>query len=90
MWLTVKEVSFHYRIKRSTLYFWVESGIVPHYKIGRLIRFKSEEFDAWIKGYRKEIRPVRKRSLKHTDAVISLDIDKTIRKAIEESKAVKI
>jgi hypothetical protein len=28
----------------------VVSGNIPHYRIGRLIRFKKEEIDTWMEG----------------------------------------
>ena len=50
--LTIIEVSTYLNIKTKNLYAIVESGDVPHYKIGRLIRFKKEEIDNWMEGNR--------------------------------------
>src|SRR6267143_1582245 len=35
-------------IKRSTLYAWAEQGMIPHVKLGRLLRFDPDEIDALI------------------------------------------
>lgn len=90
MWLTVKEASSHYRIKRSTLYLWVESGSIPHYKVGRLIRFKSEEIDEWMEGFRKESKSLETKPKRRKRTTSNLDINNTIRKAIEEAREIKI
>lgn len=55
-WLTVKEASSHYRIKRSTLYLWVGQCIIPHYKVGRLVRFKPEEVGKWLEEHKHNPR----------------------------------
>jgi len=51
--LTIRQLADYLNIKRSTLYAWVEQGIIPHYKMNRLIRFKKEEIDAWLERMEK-------------------------------------
>lgn len=50
--LTVRELSDYLNLKRSTLYSLAESGQIPHYRIGRLLRFRKEEIDSWLEGQR--------------------------------------
>ena len=46
--LTVSDLAQYLRIKPATIYAMVESRKIPHYKIGRLIRFKKDEIDQWL------------------------------------------
>ena len=45
--LTPEEVCERYSIKRSTLYQWTSRDLIPHLKIGGLIRFKEEALEKW-------------------------------------------
>ncbi len=54
MWLTAKEVIEHYKVKKSTLYFWVSIKFIPCYRIGSITRFKKEELDEWFEKYKVE------------------------------------
>ena len=46
--LNIHEISEYLGIKPSTIYAMVEAKKIPHYKIGRLIRFKKSEIDFWM------------------------------------------
>ena len=48
-YISVKELAEYISIKPSTIYAWVHEGYIPHYKIGRLVRFNMEEIERWIK-----------------------------------------
>jgi len=48
--LTIQGVSQYLGIKPKTLYARVKE--IPHYKVGRLIRFKREDVDAWMEKHR--------------------------------------
>jgi hypothetical protein len=66
----------------------VEAGDIPHYRIGRLIRFKKEDINLWIEGQRVEaVSPDREaqRILKSLDKP-NMDIDKIVKKTIAEVK----
>jgi excisionase family DNA binding protein len=52
MWLTIKELSAYLKIKDKTLYYLVERGSIPHYRVGKLVRFKQSEIDAWMETKR--------------------------------------
>jgi excisionase family DNA binding protein len=46
--LSVRDLSTYINVKDKTIYYLVNNGLIPHYRLGRLIRFKQEEIDAWI------------------------------------------
>ncbi|MGD0624825.1 MAG: helix-turn-helix domain-containing protein [Thermodesulfobacteriota bacterium] len=52
--LNLDEISQYLNIKKSTVYSWAESGVIPCFKIGRLLRFKLDEVDHWIEDHRRE------------------------------------
>lgn len=52
--LTVKDVSEIINAKPSTIYAWAESGTLPSYKIGGLLRFSEDDIIASIKNCKKD------------------------------------
>ncbi len=86
--LDIHELSEFLSIKRSTLYAMVESGDLPHYRIGRLIRFKRNDLDAWIETYRREGTEIEKKAKEILKGVRNpkIDVDKVAKKVIEEVK----
>ncbi|OPY66896.1 MAG: Helix-turn-helix domain protein [Syntrophorhabdaceae bacterium PtaU1.Bin034] len=44
----IRRVSQYLGIKRSTLYAMIERKEIPHYRIGRLARFRLAEIDEWL------------------------------------------
>ncbi|MGD0915810.1 MAG: helix-turn-helix domain-containing protein [Thermodesulfobacteriota bacterium] len=86
--LNIKELGEYLGIKTSTLYFYVENGSIPHYRVGRLIRFKRQDIDQWMEGNKKEVpRPEKeaKRILKKPGAT-DLDIERIVKKTIDEAR----
>jgi len=86
--LTIDELSEYLSIKRSTLYSMVESGELPHYRIGRLIRFERSEVDRWVESNRcgcvnadSEARIILKTANRG-----NLNIDNIVKKSIAEVK----
>ena len=86
--LTIQELSRYLGIKTSTLYAMVGERKIPHYKVGRLVRFKRSEIDFWMEANRKEcvdparvarkaLGPVRKPKI---------DVDRIVRKAIDGTR----
>lgn len=49
-YLKIEDISAYLNIKTKTLYAMVESGNIPHFRIGRLIRFKREDVDLWMEA----------------------------------------
>jgi excisionase family DNA binding protein len=51
---SIQGLSNYLDIKTSTLYAMVGEKKIPHYKVGRLIRFRKSEIDLWMERNRKE------------------------------------
>lgn len=49
-YLTINDLSTYLGIKPKTLYARIKE--IPHYKVGRLVRFKREDVDAWMERFR--------------------------------------
>jgi len=47
-WLSVDDVAAYLGIRRGTVYKWVERLGLPARKVGRLLKFKRSEIDAWV------------------------------------------
>jgi excisionase family DNA binding protein len=65
-YLSIKEASKYLGMKESTLYSMVEEKEIPHFRIGRRIRFKVADLDAWMVERRVE----------------SVDVDKEVHKIL--------
>jgi excisionase family DNA binding protein len=86
--LTIDELSEYLNLKRSNLYSIVESGVLPHYRIGRLIRFKKQDIDTWMEDHRRDENSVDKKArdiLKAINRPVT-DINSMVKKSIAEVK----
>jgi len=80
-YLTIQQVADYLSIKPSSLYSKVSE--IPHFRIGRLLRLKKAEIDAWIETQREDIPQVRRmRSGKRNIP----DVDKIVRRAIDAAR----
>ena len=53
--MTAKQVSELIEVRPSTVYHWVQDGLIPYVKLGKCIRFKKDELFRWIdKNFRRE------------------------------------
>ena len=87
--LNVKEVSVYLALRRSTVYSLVEEKKIPHYRIGRQIRFKVSEVDEWMAGQRQEVVEIRVEARKILGSIKKkggLDVDRIVKKTVEEAK----
>ena len=48
-WVDVEEVAAHLGVAKESVYRWVEGKGLPAHRVGRLLRFKLSEVDAWVK-----------------------------------------
>ncbi|GJM43208.1 MAG: hypothetical protein DHS20C21_00500 [Gemmatimonadota bacterium] len=46
--LTVPEVAELLRVRESSVYTWAETGVLPTYRVGRLLRFDRGQIQAWL------------------------------------------
>lgn len=50
--LAFQEVCALLQVKPSTLYAWCAKGIIPHLRVGRLLRFSQQDLETWLKQRR--------------------------------------
>jgi excisionase family DNA binding protein len=46
--MNVKTIATYLGLTRSTKYKWVESGFIPHKKLGKRLLFIKTEIDQWV------------------------------------------
>jgi len=88
-YLNIQDLSQLLRIKPSTLYSMVGKKTIPHYRVGRIVRFKRSEIDQWMEGNREEcVDPgeVAKKVLGPVLRRNPIDIDRVVRKAVEGTR----
>lgn len=49
-WVGVDDVAAHLGVGKDSVYRWVESRGLPARKVGRLLRFKLSQVDAWVEA----------------------------------------
>jgi excisionase family DNA binding protein len=86
--LNIKEVSEYLGIKKSSLYSRVEKKEIPHYRVGRLIRFKKSEIDPWMEKFKSEPLDLHAEASRIPKDVTkdSIDVDAIVNKNIEKAK----
>ncbi len=87
---TINEISGYLNLKPRTLYALVAEKRIPHFKIGRLVRFKKSEIDLWMEGNKKECIDISGAARKVLKPVRlpARDIKRVVKKAIDEIKGV--
>jgi len=85
---SIEQVCQYLNIKRSAVYSLVESGSIPFYRIGRLLRFKPDDVKSWMETRRSEEIDVSKRAKKILKIVTTprIDVDRLVKKSIAETK----
>ena len=53
--MSPEELSEYLGVAKGTLYSWTYSKQIPHYKIGRRVKFKPEEIDKWLEKKRQKV-----------------------------------
>ena len=54
--LDTTEAAGYLGIRKNTLYEWVVQEKVPHIKVGRLVKFRREDLDEWLKKRTRDER----------------------------------
>jgi excisionase family DNA binding protein len=86
-YLNIIEVTEYLGIKKSTLYFHVKNRTIPHYRIGRLIRFRKQAIDQWMEEQRQEVFDVKmktKKVVRSIKRVVDPNVDRIVKRAVEE------
>ncbi len=77
-YLTIQQLADYLSIKPSSLYSKISE--IPHYRIGRLLRFRRREVDAWIETKREIILQVKKMRCRRRNIP---DVNKIVRRTID-------
>lgn len=51
----IQDVSERLGVSTNTIYAWISQKRIPHYKVGRLVKFNTTEIDQWIAAKKVEI-----------------------------------
>jgi len=81
--VTIKEVAAFLQVKPSTLYSWVNSGSIPHFRLNGVIRFDLDELKRWVLTSRTTEPNPRPAHRKQSS---SGSIDDIVRKTIDSVK----
>jgi excisionase family DNA binding protein len=65
-YLTISQLAARLGVSRWTLYSWVGSGVLPHFRLGRQLRFDASEVDEALRA-RRSIPPGRRHEAKATN-----------------------
>jgi excisionase family DNA binding protein len=87
--LNVQEIANYLELRKSSIYSLVEKKGIPHYRVGRLVRFKKAEIDEWMKEQKEEVVDVKvdvKKVFRPIEKKRDLDVNRIVKKAIEEVK----
>jgi excisionase family DNA binding protein len=49
-WVGVNAVAAHLGVAKDSIYRWVETKSLPARRVGRLLRFRLSEVDAWVQA----------------------------------------
>ena len=49
-WVGVEEVAAHLQVGKDSIYRWIDAKGLPARRVGRLLRFRLSEVDAWVEA----------------------------------------
>ena len=58
--VTARELAGYLGLSPDTILDWAEGDRLPHFKLGRAVRFRASEIEAWLEAQRRgpSIRPL--------------------------------
>lgn len=82
----ILDLSHYLKVKVKTLYAMICN--IPHYRIGKLIRFKKAEIDTWLESKKEKVKDIKTKTREKRKSSKSANtcINKLIRNAIDQSK----
>jgi excisionase family DNA binding protein len=45
--MTISQLAEYLKISKSTIYIWIYKGKIPYAKVGKMVRFKTEDIEQW-------------------------------------------
>jgi excisionase family DNA binding protein len=54
---TAREIADQLGFSADTIVDWAEQGRIPHFKVGRALRFRLSEVEAWLEEQRRGPAP---------------------------------
>ncbi len=86
--LTLNEAAQYLGVKASTLYSMVERKEIPHYRIGRLIKFTKADLDAFMQERRVDRVDPEKEAKRILNLArnSNIDVDALVKKTVAESR----
>lgn len=54
-WVRIEDVMRHLGVARISIYRWIESQRFPAYHVGRVLRFRLSEVDAWVAKHESKV-----------------------------------
>jgi excisionase family DNA binding protein len=52
---SVSEIAEILGVKACTVYSWIHTKQIPHYKVGSLVKFRINDIEAWLKDRRVDV-----------------------------------
>ena len=81
----ILDLSRYLNVKVKTLYAMIYD--IPHYRVGKLIRFKKEEIEAWMENKKgKDDFKTQTRKKREASELANSHINRLIRKTIDQTK----
>ncbi len=89
-YMDIRRISAYLKLRVSTLYSLVEGKRIPHYKVGRLVRFKRTEIDLWMEGNKNEVVDISRTSklMIRPARTPARDVNNLVKKTIEQVRGV--
>jgi excisionase family DNA binding protein len=82
---SIDEVSQHLGLKKPTLYALVAAGKIPHYRIGRLIKFKRSDLDQWMEKNKRNPGDASRKAIEISRLIRNpkIDINRLVQQAVD-------